>query len=122
MGKPDIFVVSGLTYAKLIEGGLGRDVTRIVFVQQHITAYTGCYNLTHRLRQGKRRLKGIQSCIVTGFEAKVCLQSFQSREFTVLIFLAVYVVLPPLVAEAKGRQMVVKTDVINEKKSEMNKF
>jgi len=48
-------------------------VTRIVFVEQHYSSYSS-FHLTYRLRPGKRWLKGIQSCIVPSFEAKVCLQ------------------------------------------------
>jgi len=80
VGKSDISVVSGLTYAKLIEGGLGGVATRIVFVEQHYNSHR-LFRLTYRLRPGKRWLKGIQSCIVLSFEAKVCLQLSVQRGF-----------------------------------------
>ena len=51
--KPDIFVVSGLTYVKLIEGSLGRVATRIVFVEQNYSSYR-LFHLTYRLRPAKR--------------------------------------------------------------------
>lgn len=53
LGKPDLSVVSGLTYVKLIEGGLVRVATGIVFAVQRYGLYR-LFHLTHRLRPGKR--------------------------------------------------------------------